>query len=211
MSLIIREIRRDQGGEILCIASNGVGSDLSKSVKIVVKVPPQFETKEENVTITAGNTATLSCLALGNLPMEIKWLRGSKGEEMSESDLQDPEKFSVTNTIINASQTNFPPKMTLMSPSFKYYNGIQTEGRGLSSSIRVTTTSRDDSSVYQCVAYNVYGNDTKTVYLVVQEVPMAVTSPKVTNTGSRSINLSWNPPSHDGNSPITSYRVLNYK
>ena len=36
-SLHIKSIRRDQGGELLCIASNGVGPDLSKTVKVVVK------------------------------------------------------------------------------------------------------------------------------------------------------------------------------
>ncbi|KAK7074280.1 hypothetical protein SK128_018951, partial [Halocaridina rubra] len=36
-SLVISTIRRDQGGEFLCSAANGVGSDLSKSVKVTVK------------------------------------------------------------------------------------------------------------------------------------------------------------------------------
>nr|XP_027220383.1 Down syndrome cell adhesion molecule homolog [Penaeus vannamei] len=37
-SLIVQNIKRNQGGEFLCSASNDVGSDLSKSIRVTVRV-----------------------------------------------------------------------------------------------------------------------------------------------------------------------------
>ncbi|CAL4081431.1 unnamed protein product, partial [Meganyctiphanes norvegica] len=47
-----------------------------------------------------------------------------------------------------------------------------------------------------------------TSYLICKEVPGAPSPARVVDSGSRSVNLSWSPPSNDGNAPVSSYRVL---
>ncbi|XP_076034195.1 cell adhesion molecule Dscam1-like isoform X3 [Oratosquilla oratoria] len=218
-SLIISSIRRDQGGEFLCSASNGVGPDLSKPIKVVVKVPPQFEERVSNVSVVAGKTATLVCEAYGDLPITVIWTYGrnpkrvpsggsSDGKLVLEETILTSSSKSPTkdknSSSLKAESTNLPASVG--SPSAG--PSSTTIEEGFRSVLRVKTSSRRDSKVFACLASNVYGNDTKIVNLIVQEIPGTPGPPRVVDSGSRTINLTWSPPSHDGNAPVTSYRLL---
>ncbi|XP_068223029.1 cell adhesion molecule Dscam1-like isoform X2 [Palaemon carinicauda] len=201
-SLVIMNIKRDQGGEFLCSASNGVGSDLSKSVRVTVKVPPQFEEHEENVTVTAGQRARLTCESHGDLPITAIWSTGNPPTRISSSD-SSKGRLTIKETILSDDSS-------LSSSSSSSSSGtLSEEGEeGFRSVLTVNTKSRHDSKVFYCLASNVYGNDTKRVNLIVQEVPGTAGTPRVVDSGSRSVNITWSPPSHDGNSPISIYRIL---
>ncbi|XP_071549821.1 cell adhesion molecule Dscam1-like [Panulirus ornatus] len=200
-SLRVRAIRREQGGEFLCSASNGVGSDLSKSVTITVKVPPQFMEKEENVTVMGGRRALLTCEARGDLPITTLWSSGTPPVTIP-SDV-NTGGMNIKETVLNGSSSKTSSSGELPRPV-----DSGGEDEGVRSVLSVGTKSRHDSQVYHCHASNVYGNDTKRINLIVQEVPGTPGSPRVVDSGSRAVNLTWATPAHDGNSPISIYRVL---
>ncbi|XP_071538392.1 cell adhesion molecule Dscam1-like [Panulirus ornatus] len=207
-SLTVRAIRREQGGEFLCSASNGVGSDLSKSVTVTVKVPPRFTEHEENVTVAAGRRARLVCEARGDLPITNFWSSGNPPVGIPKD--VDGEGVSIKETVLKGFSSLASSSSSSSDES--YHPGASTGGVGVEGGLRsvlsVSTKSRHDSKVFYCLAVNVYGNDTRKIHLLVQEVPAAPGSPRVVDSGSRSVNLTWATPSHDGNSPISTYRVL---
>ncbi|KAK3872049.1 hypothetical protein Pcinc_022840 [Petrolisthes cinctipes] len=211
-SLVVEGVRRHQGGKFLCSASNGVRPDLSKSITVTVKVPPQFEEREENVTVTGGRQAKLICEARGDLPITTIWMTGDPPERISDG---SHKGISIKETIINAS-TASPSLATSKDGSLRADGNsvgdmvelMEGEGEGFRSVLTVSTKTRHDSRTFTCLASNVYGNDTKKFNLVVQEVAGPPGAPRVVGSGSRAINLTWAAPSHDGNSPITLYRIL---
>ncbi|KAG7174552.1 Down syndrome cell adhesion molecule-like protein 2-like 6 [Homarus americanus] len=199
-SLTVRGIRRDQGGEFLCSATNGVGSDLSKSVTVTVKVPPQFSEQQENVTVTAGRRSQLVCEARGDLPITTIWSSGDPPARIA-NDVSSGG-LSIKETVLNASTSS--SSSSSGSESSRGTGGVQ----GFRSVLTVTTRTRHDSKVFFCLASNVYGNDTKKINLIVQEVPGTPGAPRVVDSGSRTVNLTWGLPTHDGNSRISIYRIL---
>lgn len=74
-TLYIDETETTDAGLYLCRASNGIGSDLSKIVRLSVHVPARFRTKFKSETFRKDSHAKLTCEAVGERPMSIKWLR----------------------------------------------------------------------------------------------------------------------------------------
>ncbi|XP_035228691.1 Down syndrome cell adhesion molecule-like protein Dscam2, partial [Stegodyphus dumicola] len=74
----------------------------------------------------------------------------------------------------------------------------------MKSILRVTSVGRVDSALYTCLASNEYGQDDTNIQLIVQEQPDAPREVQISETGSRLVRLSWEPP-FSGNSLITQY------
>ncbi|XP_048837353.1 Down syndrome cell adhesion molecule-like protein 1 homolog isoform X1 [Brienomyrus brachyistius] len=75
-SLLIRHVLEEDRGYYLCQASNGVGSDISKSMVLTVKIPAMI-TSHPNTTIAIkGQEKELTCTARGEWPIIIRWERG---------------------------------------------------------------------------------------------------------------------------------------
>ncbi|GFU44260.1 down syndrome cell adhesion molecule-like protein Dscam2, partial [Trichonephila clavipes] len=79
-----------------------------------------------------------------------------------------------------------------------------TGDSGMKSLLRVTSVGRVDSALYTCLASNMYGQDDTNIQLIVQEQPDAPREVQISETGSRLVRLSWEPP-FSGNSLITKY------
>ncbi|XP_058866164.1 cell adhesion molecule DSCAML1 isoform X2 [Acipenser ruthenus] len=72
-SLLIRHVLEDDMGYYLCQASNGVGTDISKSMFLTVKIPAMI-TSHPNTTIAIkGQSKELNCTARGERPIIIRW------------------------------------------------------------------------------------------------------------------------------------------
>uniref|UniRef100_A0A5F8H3B1 DS cell adhesion molecule like 1 n=1 Tax=Monodelphis domestica TaxID=13616 RepID=A0A5F8H3B1_MONDO len=75
-SLLIRHVLEEDIGYYLCQASNGVGTDISKSMFLTVKIPAMI-TSHPNTTIAIkGHTKELNCTARGERPIIIRWEKG---------------------------------------------------------------------------------------------------------------------------------------
>ncbi|XP_029107389.1 Down syndrome cell adhesion molecule-like protein 1 homolog isoform X2 [Scleropages formosus] len=75
-SLLIRHVLEEDRGYYLCQASNGVGSDISKSMVLTVKIPAMI-TSHPNTTIAIkGQNKELNCTARGEQPIIIRWEKG---------------------------------------------------------------------------------------------------------------------------------------
>ncbi|XP_069803363.1 cell adhesion molecule DSCAML1 isoform X2 [Dendropsophus ebraccatus] len=75
-SLHIRHVLEEDIGYYLCQASNGVGTDISKSMFLTVKIPATI-TSHPNTTIAIkGQTKGLNCTARGERPIIIRWEKG---------------------------------------------------------------------------------------------------------------------------------------
>ncbi|XP_035219308.1 Down syndrome cell adhesion molecule-like protein Dscam2 isoform X2 [Stegodyphus dumicola] len=72
-SLIIKEASKDDNGDYMCQATNDVGSGLSKVVHLKVHVGAHFAEKFKALTLTRGQSATLTCKAIGEKPLTISW------------------------------------------------------------------------------------------------------------------------------------------
>ncbi|XP_062817427.1 cell adhesion molecule DSCAML1 isoform X2 [Anolis carolinensis] len=75
-SLLIRHVLEEDIGYYLCQASNGVGTDISKSMFLTVKIPAMI-TSHPNTTIAIkGQGKELNCTARGERPIIIRWEKG---------------------------------------------------------------------------------------------------------------------------------------
>uniref|UniRef100_A0A671X927 DS cell adhesion molecule like 1 n=1 Tax=Sparus aurata TaxID=8175 RepID=A0A671X927_SPAAU len=75
-SLLIRHVLEDDRGYYLCQASNGVGSDISKSMILTVKIPAMITSHPNTTMARKGQTKELNCTARGEQPIIIRWERG---------------------------------------------------------------------------------------------------------------------------------------
>uniref|UniRef100_G1P7F3 DS cell adhesion molecule like 1 n=1 Tax=Myotis lucifugus TaxID=59463 RepID=G1P7F3_MYOLU len=75
-SLLIRHVLEEDMGYYLCQASNGVGTDISKSMFLTVKSPAMI-TSHPNTTIAIkGHAKELNCTGRGERPIIIRWEKG---------------------------------------------------------------------------------------------------------------------------------------
>ncbi|KAG0417618.1 hypothetical protein HPB47_005468 [Ixodes persulcatus] len=74
-SLSVRSIETRDAGLYLCEASNGVGAELSKVVRITVRSSPRLASRESTSTAKRGSTVHLDCEPQGDTPMRFWWLK----------------------------------------------------------------------------------------------------------------------------------------
>ncbi|CAN7938015.1 unnamed protein product, partial [Ixodes hexagonus] len=74
-SLSVRSIETRDAGLYLCEASNGVGAELSKVVRLTVRSSPRLASKESTSTAQRGSTVHLECEPQGDIPMRFWWLK----------------------------------------------------------------------------------------------------------------------------------------
>lgn len=80
--------------------------------------------------------------------------------------------------------------------------------KGFTSELLIRMTERVDGALFKCVARNNYGQDEKTIKLLIVEVPEPPSDVRINEIWSRSATISWSQPYH-GNSEIVKY-LLHY-
>uniref|UniRef100_A0A8D3D3Y5 Down syndrome cell adhesion molecule like 1 n=1 Tax=Scophthalmus maximus TaxID=52904 RepID=A0A8D3D3Y5_SCOMX len=75
-SLLIRHVLEEDRGFYLCQASNGVGSDISKSMVLTVKIPAMITSHPNTTMAKKSHVKELNCTARGEWPIIIRWERG---------------------------------------------------------------------------------------------------------------------------------------
>uniref|UniRef100_A0A8C9VN77 DS cell adhesion molecule like 1 n=1 Tax=Scleropages formosus TaxID=113540 RepID=A0A8C9VN77_SCLFO len=140
-SLLIRHVLEEDRGYYLCQASNGVGSDISKSMLLTVKIPAMITNHPNTTMAIKGQNKELNCTARGEWPIIIRWERGDT--------VIDPDRnprYSITT-----------------SPNEKSDEVIST--------LKLKPAERGDSVFFSCHAINSYGEGRGLIQLTVQEPP----------------------------------------
>ncbi|XP_028664324.1 LOW QUALITY PROTEIN: cell adhesion molecule DSCAML1 [Erpetoichthys calabaricus] len=75
-SLLIRHVLEEDVGNYLCQASNGVGTDISKSLYLTVKIPAMITSHPNTTMAIKGQNKELNCTARGERPIIIRWEKG---------------------------------------------------------------------------------------------------------------------------------------
>ena len=65
----------------------------------------------------------------------------------------------------------------------------------------------EDSGDFVCEAVNRFGRDAKRFSVSIEDVPSPPEGVSLTGVDSRTVEISWRTPSHDGNSHILNYVV----
>ena len=78
----------------------------------------------------------------------------------------------------------------------------------LTSELGVANAAVADEGLYECVASNVYGEDSDSVFLQVQDVPQPPVDVRVAAAGGRTIQLEWKPPATDGGNAIHEFVIF---
>uniref|UniRef100_A0A671WDS3 DS cell adhesion molecule like 1 n=1 Tax=Sparus aurata TaxID=8175 RepID=A0A671WDS3_SPAAU len=140
-SLLIRHVLEEDRGFYLCQASNGVGSDISKSMVLTVKIPAMITSHPNTTMAKKGHVKELNCTARGEWPIIIRWERGDT--------VIDPDRnprYSITT-----------------SPNEKTDEVLST--------LKLKPAEREDSVFFSCHAINSYGEGRGLIQLTVQEPP----------------------------------------
>uniref|UniRef100_A0AAY4CS75 Down syndrome cell adhesion molecule like 1 n=1 Tax=Denticeps clupeoides TaxID=299321 RepID=A0AAY4CS75_9TELE len=140
-SLLIRHVLEEDRGYYLCQASNGVGSDISKSMLLTVKIPAMITSHPNTTMAIKGQNKELNCTARGEWPIIIRWERGDT--------VIDPDRnprYSITT-----------------SPNEKSDEVVST--------LKLKPAERGDSVFFSCHAINSYGEGRGLIQLTVQEPP----------------------------------------
>ncbi|XP_066567577.1 cell adhesion molecule DSCAML1 [Amia ocellicauda] len=90
-SLLIRHVLEEDIGYYLCQASNGVGTDISKSMFLTVKIPAMITSHPNTTMAIKGQQKELNCTARGERPIIIRW---EKGDTVIDTDRN--ARYSIT-------------------------------------------------------------------------------------------------------------------
>ncbi|KAI1289176.1 Down syndrome cell adhesion molecule [Halotydeus destructor] len=77
-TLYMQDVQKSDSGSYLCRASNGVGTDLSKVIRIAVHEPAHFKSKFRVETFRKGDSGRVSCESFGEQPMKIDWMKDNQ-------------------------------------------------------------------------------------------------------------------------------------
>lgn len=78
-TLVIRNASEEDDGKYLCTASNGVSDNgVSRQVQLTVHVPARIVTAPANTPAKVSTDVTITCVAQGNLPIQLTWFNGTK-------------------------------------------------------------------------------------------------------------------------------------
>ncbi|KFM81636.1 Down syndrome cell adhesion molecule-like protein Dscam2, partial [Stegodyphus mimosarum] len=100
-TLVLSDVEENDAGSYLCQASNGIGAGLSKIITLQVLVPPRFKDPFQTKTVTEGIGLTLTCTAVGDEPIVIKWLKNK-----SLIDTKKLTRYSIRDTASKMETTS---------------------------------------------------------------------------------------------------------
>lgn len=163
-TLLIRDVQKSDSGMYTCSADNGIGSALKKAVAVTVYTVAQAQVLTQHLSVQSGQTANLTCIATGDHPITVTWLKGEKSVATN-SQLYD--RVIVSN---------------------------DTQKERLVSSLILQQVTADDAGRYTCKVKNAYAEDTKAIRLNVQQPPSNPTEVEVSDVWSRSARIRWKSP-----------------
>ena len=163
-SLIIDQVDQVDAGAFMCEVTNGIGTGLSKVVRVKVNVPPYFKQRAFTYLSQVGSKAELKCIVNGDQPMVVGWRK-------------DTEIID----LVNDSRRRLISEHKLSVQNFE-------------SVLTVDNLARNDSGQYVCIASNEFGTEDMQVQLIVQEPPEAPILLRPIRASSRQAAISFRKP-----------------
>lgn len=184
-NLIINSVSQKSLGWYKCEASNLLGS-ISAKMFLQIKRKTEIIEPPMNISVTKGQSAVFKCTVSkeADVDIELKWTFNNIPLDLTPSDL----------TQSTPAEENSNLKL--------YKNGT----------LQIMEARNTDIGLYECqvtsIRNNPAGNDSRTAYLNVVELPYAPTNlqANLNSNQTRSVKLSWQP-SFDGNSEIVKYII----
>uniref|UniRef100_A0A224YXH7 Down syndrome cell adhesion molecule 4 n=1 Tax=Rhipicephalus zambeziensis TaxID=60191 RepID=A0A224YXH7_9ACAR len=164
-TLLISDVQKSDSGMYTCNANNGIGSGLKKAVAVTVYTVAQAQVLMQHLSVQSGRTANLTCIATGDHPIVVTWL---KGDNSVTANSQLYDRVIVSN---------------------------DTQKERLVSSLILKHVTAGDAGRYACKVKNEYAEDTKAIRLNVQQPPSNPTEVEVSDVWSRSARIRWKSPS----------------
>lgn len=208
-SLIISPVEQSDQGYYQCEGFNGIGTNINALIALQVHggfqfrwikfqsiylvknpigilAPPQVQLSQDYMAVRRGSLAgtVLKCSIRGEAPLNIQWRKDSMPLDSSSA-----QSRIVTRAQPAGSPSSFNPP-TLVSE------------------LSVTNAASADEGLYECVASNVYGEDSDAVFLQVQDVPQPPLDVRVTTAAARRIQLEWKAPVADGGNPLQEFVIF---
>lgn len=157
-------------------------------------VPAFFEHKTSHIESKRGDTAKLICEAFGDKPIKVTWFK------------QKPDGGLSSLTLDQTSSTY--PRYTGFEKHFSNDERDKNTNKTIFE-LLINNVDSNDSGQYVCKASNQFGEDVRTIMVLVQDVPNAPHNVRIEQKWSRDATVSWSVPTSNGNSMITNY-VIQY-
>jgi len=142
-----------------------------------------------NISVTKGQSALFKCTV------------------SKESDVETDLKWTFNGLPLDLTPSDYPPNNAYQHSPASTNLKLYTNG-----TLQILEARNTDIGIYQCtvasIANQPAGNDSRTAYLNVVELPYAPINvyAALSPTHPRSVNLTWQP-SFDGNNPIIKYII----
>ncbi|KAG8238283.1 hypothetical protein J437_LFUL018191, partial [Ladona fulva] len=214
-TIVLERVTSSHTGNFTCLAKNSV-AEVSHTAELVVSVPPRWVVEPQDEAAAEGIPFALHCQAEGFPHPTITWRKAVGRRPGNYRDLVSQELGGIR--IIQSNGTLLLPRLNEDHEGYYLCEAINGIGAGLSkviyltvnegvvSELGISTTTREDSGRYYCIATNAFGRDETSIQLYIQEPPDFPRNLRVIERGSRFVKLEW-VLSQDGNSPITKYTV----
>ncbi|XP_038064953.1 Down syndrome cell adhesion molecule-like protein 1 homolog [Patiria miniata] len=188
-TLSLRNIRREDAGYYTCTANNGVPTDnptdvVSSPITVIVHYEVNITNKAMNeVGVKDGDTAVLTCVAVGNPQPVMEWYGPNTTGIISDT---DEGKFLITNETSGGDGVF----------EFKVTSKLTVKA----------VDSQVDYGVYTCISSNAIGReDSLNITLTGTRRPDKPTRVEITERTAESLTVTWTP-GYDGGE-TQSFRV----
>ncbi|XP_050441202.1 cell adhesion molecule Dscam2 isoform X2 [Adelges cooleyi] len=103
-------------GKYMCEAKNGIGSGLSKVIRLEINVPAKFRQKSKQIQAKLNSDALIQCSAVGDYPLKITWKGSNNMPILEEVD----QRYSIR----QLAQENGMASELGISPVYRHDTGV---------------------------------------------------------------------------------------
>lgn len=158
-TLEIKHVDKSDEGYYMCKASNGIGSGISTVVHLAVKTPAHFKEEFRVETVAKSSPLTITCEAIGDKPLTISWKKDGQAFVVPSTSSPTASGNGNTTRTVSASSSHGDRRYTITET---------LTDTGLTSTVKVDSADRRDSSLYTCLTSNAYGSDEINLQVIVQ-------------------------------------------
>jgi len=140
---LITKTTRNNGGRYVCTADNGVGNIIRHEVLLTINYAAEMisdEGTQGELRVQMGKRTSLQCKGRGQPTPNFQWVLPN-GKIISKDKESSKDRFAT----------------------------VKRNGQQTTSTLHINKVSKQDFGEFQCIVYNDFGNETRTLYL--REIP----------------------------------------